>query len=398
MIQARALVVALALGASSLALAQEAAPQNADVELIVTGPPVEAHETDQPSLYLDPHQIALAGGGRAQKWSMIGREDFAAQSSDEYGASSCPISDPLTFGEAAILAVIVERARDTRVVILNESHSVTRHRDFARQVLGALRPLGYEWLAAETFANAGGEENDPVDQYADKPYPHEKLGYYSREPVFGAMLREAKALGYRFAAYEQVYDPGRDRPEDMDLVTAEREQEQAEHLAALLARIEPDEKLVIHAGYWHANESEKRRSDGFDRSLMAARLKRITGIDPLTIAQTECRGSAQVVRFSAATGRAKGGFDLIVDHPVDAFRHRRSEWRFGDGAQAIDIPEPYASATEPLIIEAFADGEPFEAVPVDRVWVQPGEDVKLALKPGRYTVRAVRPAALPDGN
>ena len=91
-------------------------------------------------------------------------------------------------------------------------------------------------------------------------------------------------------------------------------------------------------------------------------------------------------------------FDLLIDHPVHGFRHGRSDWRFQDWAQAVDIPEPYANVSEPLILEAFVDGEPFDAVPVDRVWVEPGEDIKLALKPGRYTVRAVRPVTPPPAN
>jgi len=45
---------------------------------------------------------------------------------------------------------------------------------------------------------------------------------------------------------------------------------------------------------------------------------------------------------------------------------------------------------EPLVIEAFAWGEPFDAVPVDRVFVEPNEATTLLLPPGRYRVRAVR--------
>lgn len=52
------------------------------------------------------------------------------------------------------IAEIVRRARSTRIVILNEDHWVPRDRAFALQVARALRPLGYDVLAAETFQNS----------------------------------------------------------------------------------------------------------------------------------------------------------------------------------------------------------------------------------------------------
>ncbi|MEL7319255.1 MAG: hypothetical protein AAFN04_11530 [Pseudomonadota bacterium] len=379
---AAAILGALALSVSGWALAQDS--EAGEIELIVSGPPIEANETGQPYLYRNPRNLSTSGGSRAQAWSMLGREDLSAGADDEYDPSPCSALAPLTQGENAVLARIVDRAKDHRVVVINESHTVTRHRDFSRQVIAALRQHSFDVLAAETFSNAE-EEPDPVDQHADKPYIHIYEGYYSREPVFAAMLREAKARGYRFAAYEQVYGSTRDR-----------EAEQAERLAAVLETMPLEQKLIVHVGYGHATENKRMTADGQDVSRMAARLKRDHGFDPLTIAQTQCRGSADSVQLSQPPERVMGWFDLIVDHPVHGFRHGRSDWRFTAGARAVDIPEPYASAHETLIIEVFAEGEPFEAVPVDRVWVDPGEDVKLALKPGRYTVRAVRPATLPE--
>lgn len=44
---------------------------------------------------------------------------------------------------------IVARARNTRIVILNEAHHSPRDRAFGLEVARALRPLGYNMLAAE---------------------------------------------------------------------------------------------------------------------------------------------------------------------------------------------------------------------------------------------------------
>ena len=385
-----ALLATLAALAGGLHAQEGVAPL---VELRVAGPPVDAADTGQPFVYEDPETFGEEGGRKAQLLSMLGREDRAARFEDEYATSPCPPLTPGAEGEAEVLTRIVAEARRHRVVIINESHTVTQHRDFSRAVIAALRPLGYSVLAAETFANNAEPGKDPVEVHASLPYLTQNLGWYSREPVFGGMLREAKRLGYRFAAYEQVYDPDRVRPaEDADwrIDIRDRETEQAENLAAILQAMAPDEKLIVHVGYAHAREAAVVGEDGWDHAWMAARLKRDHGVDPLTIEQTYCRGNSDRIRLAPASADKPGWFDLYVDHPIAAFMHGRPAWRFAQGEQAVPIPSALRPTDEAWVIEVFAEGEPFDAVPIDRILVAPGDDVLLALKPGRYVARAVR--------
>ena len=359
------------------------------VELAITGPPIVASETVHPFLYELPvlPEGEFSGGRVEQGWAMLGREDRAAvEGADEYAATVCPAPKASVAGREKVLDAIAAHAAQTRVLIINESHYLTAHRDFSRRLAKRLRGAGYTVFATETFRNRN-DGPDPVETHADLAYPHTDEGWYSREPVFGQLLRQAKASGYRLAAYEQVHDPDAEREDDPATSIASREQAQAENLAAILEKMPRHEKLFIHVGYSHADE----RDDGNeDRHVwMAARLKRLTGIDPLTIGQTICRGGSDTVRLLPMPKDGSAPFDYALDHPVDGFAYGRAAWRFED-AEAVRIPEPFASATEPLVIEAFHEGEPFEAVPVDRVYVEPGEDVRLALQPGRYTVRAVR--------
>jgi hypothetical protein len=387
-----ALLVALAAVAGGLHAEDQSGPQ---VQLRVAGPPVEAGETGQPLLYEDPRKIDPKREPLSQAYSMLGREDLAARHDNEYQTAPCPPLTPGAEGGTDVLARIVEAAAKHRVVIINESHTVTRHRDFNRKLIAALRPLGFSVLAAETFANTDEPGADTVDMHAELPYIHQDLGWYSREPVFAAMLREAKGLGYRFAAYEQVYDPDRVRPEsdgDWRIDIRDRETEQAQNLAAILKGIAPEEKLVVHVGYSHAREAAVVDEDGWDDAWMAARLKRDHGIDPLTIDQTYCRGSSDTVRLAPSSADKQGWFDLYVDHPAVKLRHGRPEWRFANGQLPVAIPESLRPTDGPLVIEAFAEGDPDDAVPVDRIWAEPGEDLRLALPSGRYRVRAVRPA------
>ena len=376
---------------ATLALAACAtSPASDPVELAVASQPVAAADTALPFLYERPvvAEGEASGGRLEQGWSMLGREDRAAEvpGGDEYRPVACPLSEGAAIGMEPVLDAIVRRAATHRVLIVNESHHVTRHRDFTRRLLERLRPLGYTVFAAETFNNRN-DGPDPVDNHASLTYPHITDGWYSSEPVFGRLVRAARAGGYRLAAYEQVYDPDRPDDEDWKASIARREQAQADNLAAILGAMGAQEKLIVHVGYSHADE---RVSEDEDSSIwMAARLRQLTGIDPLTIGQTICRGGGDAVRLLPMPDDGTAPFDFAVDHPLDDFRFGRASSRF-EGAQAVEIPAPLRPTAEPLIIEAFRAGEPFDAVPEDRVYVEPGEDIRLALPRGRYTVRAVR--------
>lgn len=169
-----------------------------------------------------------------------------------------------------------------------------------------------------------------------------------------------------------------------------REAAQARHLAEILRRMRPEERLIIHAGYGHGSEVP-RDFGGRDIEWMGARFKALTGIDPLTVTQTDCRsaGGAAFLAMPPANLRP-GQFDMVMSHPAEAFESGRPIWRREAGDVPTPIPASLRPLREPLVIEAFAWDEPFEAVPVDRVYVEPGEDLPLLLPPGRYRVRAVR--------
>ena len=367
-------------------------PADPPVVLATAGPPLDGATVAKPWYYeLPAEDPASSGGSVEQFWSMVGREDRAASfADDEYRARPCRGPGPVARNVDETLEFVAARARETRIVIVNESHHVTRHRDFTARLAERLKPEGYRVFAAETFLNVDGEP-DPVDAHGT-PWPTMDLGHYSAEPVFGRMLRRVTAAGYRLAAYEEVHDDAAFRTQNRYNRVTARESAQAKNLAAILAGMEPGEKLLVHAGYAHASEEVTRDEEDREIAYMAARLARQTGIDPLTIDQTTCRGgSADDVLLHATPQGENAPFDLVVDHPVVRFVHGRAAWRFTDGYLPTPVPPPYDRAPEPLVIEVFREGEPFDAVPDDRLYVEPGEDAMLVLRPGRYTVRAIRP-------
>ncbi len=368
------------------------APKN-NVKLDVYGPPTEASETGQAHLYkIFKIPVGEEDGGRSsQKWSMLGREDKGAQSGDaEYAAMPCPANPNYKAGLNNVIAAIAERAAFHRIIIINESHTVTRHRETVRQLLPKLRAQGYTVFAAETFSNSVVGKT-AIAEHADLAWVHRTDGYYSNEPVFGRLIRRAKSLGFKLAAYEDIHDPNDVKTYTVDEDIARRENGQARNLASLLKTMAQNEKLIVYAGYSHAKEVPDVTRSGKETTWMAARLKAITGLDPLTVSQTGCRSKGGV-SFLAKTpdGPRANFYDLIISHPQETFINYRPNWRRNGSDIEVRIPLALKPVHHPFVIEAFLHGEPFDAVPMDRIYVEPGEDVPLLLPPGRYLVRAVK--------
>ena len=254
---------------------------------------------------------------------MFGREDLIATTSRDFPPSHCAPASPTS----NVLDEITRRAAQTSIVIVNESHERSEYRGFIAQIARRLRPLGYDTLAKETLTN---NPSTTPTRYAptflkqpDLPYLEDGDGFYVSEAGFGRLGREAKALGYRLIPYEFNELPAPAPDATLAQQIAPREEGEARNLAAFV-HDHPRAKLLIHVGYSHA--AEVARPDG--QMWMAARLKEKTGIDPLTISQTTCRGGGSSVRFAALPAdEPEGTFDLVIDHPSARFIRGRPEWR-----------------------------------------------------------------------
>jgi len=334
----------------------------------------------------------LAGDNAEQTLSMFGREDLVAAGSADYSATGCnpvtPAVDPLT--------EIERRARQTSIVIINESHVRSDQRGFIAVVAKRLRAIGYDTLAMETLShnapNLKAAFQSPFIRQPNLPYLSDDDGFYLSEAGFGRLGRTAKALGYRLLPYEMIFTGPPPAGETPAQQTIKREEAQATTLAAFV-KAHPNAKLLVHVGYDHALEVPT--ADG--NSWMAARLKARTGIDPLTISQTTCRGGGDTTRLSQLpSSEPRGSFDLVVDHPPARFVQGRPAWRVAAGDQPVAIPAALVPASGWRVIEARPVGEPATSVPMDRVAIRHGETIALMLPPGRYQLRAIdikRPAA-----
>ncbi|HYG30593.1 MAG TPA: hypothetical protein VD887_10300 [Allosphingosinicella sp.] len=288
------------------------------------------------------------------------------------------------------IAEIVARARHTSIVILNEDHRSPRDRAFALEVARALRPLGYTVLAAETFSNPpAGIPYRPMADLARDRFPRLRTGTYVLDPVFGDFVRQALAIGYRPVAYEPSGPP---RPGTAVERLREREQRAAENLVASIFRADSRAKVMIYVGHSHVAEAPIR-TFGQPEEWLAARLKRITGVDPLTIDQTAAdeldprarawrgllaprlRARPSILFLEGAPlveGEYRGAVDLQVVHPPLRLVRGRPTWLLRIGRRPVEIPRRLLPARGTRLIQAFVAGEPADAIPLDQVVVEAG--------------------------
>lgn len=296
------------------------------------------------------------------------------------------------------LGEIVERARHTNVVILNEEHDVPRDRAFALEVARALRPLGYSNLAAESFASSAdpAERAEKAKALANDGYARLHSGLYTKDPVFGDFVRQALAMGYRPIAYEYVLPKGAPQPADQ---VATRDQGEADNLVAELLGKNPTAKVLIYVGYSHAAEAPVAGGE-----WMAARLKRMTGIDPLTIDQTTLSptafGTGIRALYAALKPRLHGGsvvpvldgkplivgpfanaVDLQVAHAPERLVNGRPDWLLAMGRTPKAVPSNLRPRTGKALVQAFVDGEADDAIPVDQLVVAAGRTPPPLLVP-----------------
>jgi hypothetical protein len=346
---------------------------------------------------------ARQAAATSQFMAMLGVE----QALDQYPVA--PVPDLTGWRAVDALDAIAEAAKDRRIVMINEAHHISGHRSFVAALLRRLRPLGFDRYACETFSPDG-----PVDIEAWKGGDpiHPMLGYYTNDPVFAETVREAGELGYRLSAYEATTAqyrlpnsaPGLDR-------IAEREEAEAVNFIDRILKRFPEARLVVHCGYSHAGEVKLGRAEWF-----AARLRQKTGLDPLTIEQSQSwsapagaaappvtravRAHFQIDRpvVVEKDGRLLGSppyenaMDMAVFHPAWTPVEGRPGWLAADPMRrrhTVDLPRRAEAYT---LLQAVPAGDPDPSVPADQYPIPRGEKAGvLWLRPGRYRLRLETP-------
>jgi hypothetical protein len=280
-------------------------------------------------------------------------------------------------------------ATNYRVIMLNEAYNKPVHRAFAYSLLDILYNRGYRYLAMEML-------NPLPDQELTKlTY---KTGHFATEPVAGEMIRLALELGYKLVAYE---DPqaGKHSPTERDSI-------QAVNIARIFKQ-DPEAKVFVYAGYGHI--AEKTTTPDFIPMGMA--FKRMTGIDPLTIDQTDMTEesnfsfgkafyNAYLEKFPITTPSIPLNndepvnvtgttlYDLTVIHPKTGYYYARPTWlALSNRRQPVSIKTTNRNI---FLVQAYYQFESFgtkpgQVVPVDQTYFSYGSGVyTLYLRRGLY--------------
>jgi hypothetical protein len=340
----------------------------------------------------------------SQVWSAMTGRPAANTSKAAYRRVAPEEITALETAEARpAIAEIVERARRTRIVILDEDHLAPRDRAFGLELARALKPLGYTVLAVEALTR---DKDDAVSlakmqALARDGYVRRTSGYYLNDPVFADFLRQAMGMGYRLVSYESA---GFTDETTEEAAFVRREQEQAENIARRALAQDPNAKVLVYCGFHHAAKTELAGDTVKGRLYMAARLKRLTGIEPLVIDQAELgeapmyRPDIDVGAIAARTAKTRsmvlmhgqaplvvglmaGAVDLQVVHPRAPLSHGRPRWLADLGRRPVDVPVSLLPAHGTRLVQAFLASEADDAIPIDQVLVTAGQPAPRLMLP-----------------
>jgi hypothetical protein len=280
-------------------------------------------------------------------------------------------------------------ASNYKVIMLNEAHNKPLHRAFAYSLLDILYNRGFRYLAMEML-------NPMPDQELTKlTY---QTGHFATEPVAGELIRQALDLGFKLVAYED--------PLGNQHSPSERDSIQAVNISRILKQ-DPNAKIFVYASYGHI----AKKSTTPDFIPMGMAFKKLTGIDPLTIDQTDMTEESNFAFGKAfydayiekypvtspsipllndepvnVTGTTL--YDLTIIHPRTTYYYARPSWlALSNRRQPVSVK---TKNKEIFLVQAYYQFESFgtipgKVVPADQTYFSYGDGVyTLYLRRGLY--------------
>lgn len=361
------------------------------------------------SKYNFSDKILSTNCDQTQELSYIGEYQKTLESRDKEESRFRRKSDSLTpeqiiqfskFKAVNAKDLILEKAKTEQIIIINEAHHQPYHRVFTTSLLHDLYAAGFRYFGAETLANFDFTEY----KIRKNKYPTINSGYYTREPFYGNLIREAANEGFEIFAYEstrrrQFSSPG------VNL----REIEQAKNIKKILDK-DPKAKILIHCGYDHIVETPY---PGWGKA-MAGRLYEYTGINPFTIDQIRLTEHSSdefqsplwnlinldyYSMFVDSMGQTFANlqgekrYDARVYLPKTKWLHGRPHWAFENNRTPYFIKEKI-NLIFPCLVFAFITKERKQnkkAIPFDIIELKSPTDQKaLSLKKGQKFTIVIR--------
>lgn len=348
--------------------------------------------------------------------------DFPIDSRKNY---TDPLPAPGEWQTVDAATAIAHAAQGRRLVLINEAHHDPHTRELTLALLPRLKAAGFTHFAMEALG-------DTDTELATRGYPLQSSGSeYLHEPLLGEIARKALQLGFVVVPYEAD-----------SATTAGRESGQARNLYQRVFAAHPGARLFVHAGYAHIDKAKGRLGNV---APMAAELARLTGIEPLSIEQTQFREAHPQVPHAAydqlvasfkvtapvvlerkaagAPGEAATSLywsadpklhDISVILPPDSHSSKeadvvryspmgdllfpmripmdegiRPDWLdLGEQRHPVPIEGTLCDDTFPCLVEALYAQESDQAVAADRfAFLRSGVHSSLYLFPGKYRLR-----------
>jgi hypothetical protein len=284
-------------------------------------------------------------------------------------------------------------AKKRRVIMINEAFAKPLHRAFTLSLLADLYRQGFHYLALEMLNNFSDHSLSRVTMHT---------GYYVAEPVAAELIREALSLGYTLVPYEDTAAATH--------TATQRDSVQAANIYKIVQQ-DTGAKILVHASF--TNISKKPGPDGF--TPMALAFKNLSGIDPLTIDQTDMteesnfaygrliyqaylakfpltEPSIALVNGNPVNVTDKDLYDLCVIHPPTQYKDGRPTWLSLGGLRKPFIVKPtvdgvYFAQAYYLNEIAGNDNAPWQLIPADQTYIPNGVgNYVLYLKKGKYRI------------
>jgi len=283
--------------------------------------------------------------------------------------------------------LIIEKAQETSITIINEAHHISQHRVFTTSLLQDMWDNGYRHIGLEAYFTSSKGDSSLVAN----GYPFLTSGYYVKEPQMGNIIRKALMIGYDVFGYESN---GHNGPKERDINQAKNIQD---YISA-----NPEGKVLIHCGYAHGSEGIY---GGQWEKTMAARITEFMGVDPLTIDQTKYREMSDIkfenqyyqlakitepsifLKGAEVFGEYKPGtwFDMYVFHPRTQ-NMNIPEWLLYENRKVIGVSFENEDINCPCLVLSYKEGEEIgRAIPYDVVETQ-SKSVDIVLGSGGYNV------------
>jgi hypothetical protein len=284
-------------------------------------------------------------------------------------------------------------AKTRRVVMINEAYDKPLHRAFTFSLLADLYREGFHYLAMEMLNNFSNHSLSRLTMHT---------GYYTAEPVAGELVRSALAMGYTLVSYEDTAATVH--------TDNQRDSIQAENIFEVL-RKDTAAKILVHAAYAHISKTPG--ANGY--IPMGLAFKRISGIDPLTIDQTDMTEesnfgygrviyqayiqkyplklpSIALINTEPVNVTNNDLYDLCVIHPATIYKDGRPTWlSLGETRQPTFIKP---TSPNVFMVQAYYQSEieknqntAWQLVPADQTYIAGGKkNYLLYLSKGKYRI------------